>query len=345
MPRTSDAFDDHAAPQQLGDFPARSPAMARAVGLARRAARTAMPLLIEGEPGSGKETLARAVHAAGERRARAFVCVDCARCGDKLADRFADGGGPGRGGATFYLAEAGQLSAAAQLQLVGLLEPRAAPSPAAGGRGAASRQPSPAVRLIAATSRPLIDLVRDGRFREDLYYRLAVTPITVPPLRERREDLMEIAGALVASLADDAGCPAPRIGEDAAAWLTGHAWPGNVAQLAWILRQALSRCAGDLITTAHLIEAAATSGRDRAPGPAGTVDDDGGADASPDGFALLNAHGDVRRLADIEAGVIRFALKHYDGHMSEISRRLGIGRSTLYRKLRDLGLDADAAVR
>ncbi len=207
-------------------------------------------------------------------------------------------------------------------------------------------------RLISATNRSLIDLVKAGRFREDLYYRLNVFPIRVPPLRERPEDIPELVRHFTARFAAEEGKSALRgVSGPALDLLLRYDWPGNVRQLENAVFRAVVLADGTMLTPdefpqiAHHLEGAPPPAQRREPAVApapGPLSLDAAAPPMAEkpaeaGFAFDDS-GDVRRLAEVEAQMIRLALERYEGRMSLVARKLGIGRSTLYRKLKELGL-------
>jgi len=212
-------------------------------------------------------------------------------------------------------------------------------------------------RLISATNRSLANLVEAGEFREDLYYRLNVFPIRVPPLRERPEDIPELARHFMARFAAEEGKLHLRsIEPTAMALLAAYHWPGNIRQLENTVFRAVVLSDGEALTREEFPQIAAHFGS-AAPGPlpsggeAHDIDGERGADAtapSTDPALLFPAvdapgqnfrafeDGEVRRISDVEADLIKLAIEHYGGRMSLVARRLGIGRSTLYRKLREI---------
>jgi DNA-binding NtrC family response regulator len=213
------------------------------------------------------------------------------------------------------------------------------------------------VRIISATNRNLIDDVKSGRFREDLFYRLHVFPIAVPPLRERAEDIPDLARHFLARIAAEEGKRVRAISSEALALLGHHRWPGTVRQLEYAVFRAVVLAEGDSIGINEFPQVAAQMSGEAAPAAPGFAAPmratamfevpplaDYGAEVAPvnrlshDALALLDERGDVRPLEEIEAEAIRFAIAHYRGQMSEVARRLQIGRSTLYRKLENLGL-------
>jgi DNA-binding NtrC family response regulator len=210
------------------------------------------------------------------------------------------------------------------------------------------------IRLISATNKSLLDQVKQGRFREDLYYRLNVFPILLPALRSRREDVPDLAKSFVARFAAEEGKRIRGLTPEAAALLQRYDWPGNVRQLENALFRAVVLCDGDELTVAEFPQIAAqVEGFDVRipPAPQPYAVTSGGAEPpriiqvpvrDPNAIELTEGS-DMRRMDDLERDIIKFALQHYRGHMSEVSRKLGIGRSTLYRKLKDYGLDEGAA--
>ena len=213
------------------------------------------------------------------------------------------------------------------------------------------------VRIISATNRDLITDVMQGRFREDLFYRLHVFPINVPPLAERPEDIPELVRHFLARFAAEEGKRVTGISPEALTLLCAYRWPGNVRQLENAVFRAVVLTDGSEIGVAEFPQIAqATQGASALPPPpiatmpsleapclAATAHADSpAADSLPAvlyaRLALLDATGDIRPLEEIEGEVIRFAIAHYRGQMSEVARRLQIGRSTLYRKLDSLGL-------
>jgi DNA-binding NtrC family response regulator len=217
------------------------------------------------------------------------------------------------------------------------------------------------VRIISATNRDLIADVKNGRFREDLFYRLHVFPISVPALAERPEDVPELARHFLARFAAEEGKRVRSVTPEALALLTAYRWPGNVRQLENAVFRAVVLAEGDEIGVAEFPQIAQSARAqvpmaprsappDAAPGisattapawPERAAADPGGIAPHPPAFPLLDAFGEVRTLEDVESEVIRFAIAHYRGQMSEVARRLQIGRSTLYRKLDNLGLAAE----
>jgi DNA-binding NtrC family response regulator len=306
----------------------KATAMQRVARLSDRAARSPLPILLEGEAGVGKATLARAIHAAaGPQRSRPFVAVDCGDGTASLRAAFADASG-----GTLFLRNIELLPTAGQAEVAERL-------------GEAER---PAFRLVAASPGRLVDRVAAGAFRDDLFHRLNVLTIWLPPLRERRLDIPAIAASMLARTAG----PGLAIGRDAIALLCAHDWPGNLGELENALRRAVALCEGESLAARHF--AGLSRGGDAPPAGVavarqrqdGTIHSAG---STPDtvraaryGLArLLDERGELRAFDVLEEEVIRFAVAHCGGRMSEVARRLRIGRSTLYRKLKDYGIEPE----
>jgi DNA-binding NtrC family response regulator len=347
------------------DIFSRGEAMTRALGLGERAARSSIPVLIEGESGVGKQLLARAIQGASDRRGKAFVTAHCGAATPAMIESLlfgqekgAFGAAPDRQagkfaeahGGTLFLDGIDELPLEIQAKLLravqdGEIEPIGA------------RKPTRVdVRIIAATGRNLIERVKQGRFREDLYYRLNVFPISMPPLRARRDDIPDLARRFLARFSAEEGKRVRGLTSESLALLSSYDWPGNVRQLENAVFRAVVLAEGDELTVAEFPQIAAhVQGFDvripPAPAPVGLRETQREIVRvevrDPHVLRLLDENGDVRKLERIEEEAIRFALSHYRGQMSEMARKLGIGRSTLYRKMKDYGLtegdDAHAA--
>ena len=338
---------------------------------AQKAAGSAIPVLIEGQSGVGKELVARAIHGTGDRRAKPFVAVNCGAIPDNLVESILFGHEKGAftgatdrhigkfveaSGGTLFLDEVSELPPAAQVKLLRAIQENEV-------EPVGARKPVRVdVRIISATNRDLITDVMQGRFREDLFYRLHVFPINVPPLAERPEDIPELVRHFLARFAAEESKRVTGISPEALTLLCAYRWPGNVRQLENAVFRAVVLADGSEIGVAEFPQIAqATQGASALPPPpiatmpilespsleapclaATALADSSAADSLPAvlyaRLALLDATGDIRPLEEIEGEVIRFAIAHYRGQMSEVARRLQIGRSTLYRKLDSLGL-------
>jgi DNA-binding NtrC family response regulator len=354
------------------DIVTRSPRMQAVLRTAEKAATSAIPVLIEGESGVGKELVARAIHGSSERSAKPFVAVNCGAIPDNLVESILFGHEKGAftgaterhtgkfveaSGGTLFLDEVGELPLSAQVKLLraiqeGEVEPVGARKPV-----------KVDVRLVSATNRNLTEDVKQGRFREDLFYRLHVFPIAIPPLRQRPEDVPDLVRHFLARFAAEEGKRIRSVSTDAVALLRAFAWPGNVRQLENAVFRAVVLAESDEIGAQEFPQIASLAARMPAvdtTSPPSIAPHDIGADEAPitiePGISsvgpmpsepatgklfLLDAAGEVRPLADIETEAIRFAIAHYRGQMSEVARKLRIGRSTLYRKLESLGLASE----
>lgn len=315
-----------------------APEFRAALGIAAKAARARVAVLIEGESGVGKEVIAEAIHAASPRHAFERVTVNCAAVASNSVASELFGHEPGAfagaferrvgrfttaHGGTLFLDEVDCLPADAQALLLHAMQTgEVLPL---GARHAKAVD----VRVVAATNKNLLDEVAAGRFREDLYYRLNAVTVAIPPLRERAGDIPALARHLLERIAGQPGLRQLEITDDALTLLMLYDWPGNVRQLQNVLFRAAVLCESDTLTRADFPQIAALGGRPTAR-PRGEA---GG------GVTLFRADGHMRSLEEIEADVIRLAISHYRGRMTEVARRLGIGRSTLYRKLSELGID------
>jgi DNA-binding NtrC family response regulator len=352
------------------DLIAASPAMANVLRLGRRGAQSNIPILIEGESGVGKEMIARAIQGESERLGKPFVAVNCGAIPENLVESILFGhekgaftGATGKhfgkfqeaDGGTLFLDEVAELPFDMQVKLLraiqeGEIDP------------VGSRKPVKVnIRLVSATNRNMIEMVKKGQFREDLYYRLNVYPIMVPPLRDRKEDIPALVDHFITRFAAEEGRKVRGIDPHALALLRAYSWPGNVRQLENTVFRAIVLCEGDRLEMQDFPQIAALVDGYEVTIPAAPVQPPkpalphgaaavmGGISVAPsagasvsDGMALgipvVTGGGHIRKLEEVEADMIRLALQRYRGQMSEVARKLGIGRSTLYRKMKDIGL-------
>ena len=341
------------------DVISRSEEMERIIRLGERAAKSSIPILLEGESGVGKELIARAIQGASDRRGKTFVTVNCGALPENLVESILFGHEKGAftgatekhtgkfleaNGGTLFLDEIGELPLATQVKLLRALQ-EGEIDPVGGKRPVRVD-----IRLISATNQNLIELVKAGKFREDLYYRLNVFPITIPPLRVRKVDIADLARKFTARFAAEEGKRLRGITAEALALIAGYDWPGNVRQLENAVFRAVVLCDGDELTVAEFPQIAAqVDGFDVRVPPLPIMTQPRPEREfvrvevrDPNMRKLLDDHGQVRKLDDLEAETIRFALDYYRGQMSEMARRLGIGRSTLYRKMKEYGFDEAA---
>jgi DNA-binding NtrC family response regulator len=332
----------------FGDLPTKSDTMSRALHLGKRAANSGIPVMLEGETGVGKELFARAISASGDRAGKPFVAVNCGAIPANLVESVLFGHEKGSftgatdkhlgkfveaDGGTLFLDEVGELPLDTQVKLLRALQEGEVDP--VGGKKAVKVD----IRVISATNRSLMDLVREGKFREDLYYRLGVFPVSLPPLRARKDDIPDLARRFLARFAAEENRVIRSIAPAALTMLMRYSWPGNVRQLENTVFRAVVLAESDELDIAQFPQIASAVGvalNDDMPQSAATPqprENQGQLTTS------LSDNGHMKSLIDIEREAIRQALLRYDGQMSEVARRLGIGRSTLYRKLKELGLE------
>ena len=317
------AGTDPAGPQlTYGD-----PAMVPVVDAIDKVARTHATVLLLGESGTGKEVAAHAIHLRSPRASRPFMAINCAALSETLLESELFGHEKGaftgaserqRGrlelaeGGTFFLDEIGEMKLELQAKLLRVLQEKRYE------RIGGARTLEADVRWIAATNRDLRAMIATGAFREDLYHRLAVFPIKLPPLRDRPADLLPIARTLLVRIASDLKRSVPRLTPAAERRLVASSWRGNVRELANALERAAILADADLIDAEHLwLE-------DGGPGA--------GAGAAP-------KDGSVRPLAELEREAVLHALEVVGGNRRRAAELLGIGERTLYDKLKKYGVD------
>ena len=329
--RLRDLAEENAALRReagLADMLGDGPAMQRLRELVQRTAPSEGRVLVTGENGTGKELVARAIHEGSRRRAGPFVKLNCAAVPAELIESELFGHEKGaftgaftaRKGkfeladhGTLFLDEVGDMPPAMQAKVLRVLQEGEFERV---GGGVTLRCD---VRVIAATNRDLPSEVAAGRFREDLYYRLAVVPIHVPPLRERKEDVPALATAFLAEASERNGRRAMRLGRDALAALQANDWPGNVRELRNLVERIAILCDGPEIGAADV--AAVLPGA-RRPRP----------DRFREGVPLKDL------LEEAEREIVLAALERHGDNMAETARALGLERSHLYKKLRALGI-------
>jgi DNA-binding NtrC family response regulator len=351
----------------FADIITRSEAMAGVLRTAQKAAGSTIPVLIEGESGVGKELFARAIHGTGERAAKPFVAVNCGAIPDNLVESILFGHEKGAftgaterhtgkfveaSGGTLFLDEVSELPLSAQVKLLRALQEGAVE--AVGGRKPVKVD----VRIVSATNRKLLDRVKGGHFREDLFYRLHVLPLTIPPLRMRREDIPHLLRHFLARFCAEENHPISGISGEAMARLSQLDWPGNIRQLENAVYRAVVMSEGDQLGLADFPQAQAASLASHEPqdnhaepltieptfhSTAPALVSGSEIPIAPvsaaGSLAMLTSNGEMRPLEEMETEIIRFAISHYRGQMSEVARRLKIGRSTLYRKLDEVASD------
>ena len=303
-----------------GDLVARSRAMRNVLALAQRIAQSDAPVLLTGESGSGKERVARYIHASSRRARGEFMAVNCAALPEQLleselfghvrgaftgADREKKGLIEAAGGGTLLLDEIGEIPLAVQVKLLRVLQDHEV------RRVGGTESKRIDVRIIAATNRDLAEMVRERAFRKDLYFRLKVLTVEVPSLRERREDVLPLAHAFVRRGCATYHCGPCSLSPAALDRLLAYDWPGNVRELEHAMERAVVLAEGK----PHIEES------DLPPEIAGSSPGDAGED-------------EPLALAEIERRHILRVLEKMGGNRKETARALGIGANTLWRKLR-----------
>ncbi|MBX9583946.1 MAG: sigma-54 dependent transcriptional regulator [Gemmataceae bacterium] len=307
-----------------------SPKMRRVLHLLRAYAPTPASVLILGENGTGKELAARALHANGPRRAKPFAALNCAALNENLLDdelfgheegSFTGAKGSRKGrfeyahGGTLFLDEVGDMPLSLQAKLLRVLENGEVV------RIGANEPVRVDVRVIAATNRDLDAAVRDGKFRVDLYHRLKVGVVRLPALRERKEDLPQLAAHFLRELAKKYGKPVPKVAPAVWRAFDAYDWPGNVRELRNLLDSMMVLDLDGELTLDDLPE-------DAGPRPPGSGSGAGGGAGGPD-------HLVGRPLAEVERYYMEKALELTRGNREEAANLLGIGERTLYRKLQE----------
>ena len=347
----------------FNDLIAGSPGMANVIRLGRRGAQSTIPILIEGESGVGKEMIARAIQGESDRAGKPFVAVNCGAIPDHLFESTLFGHEKGSftgamtkhlgkfqeaDGGTLFLDEVADLPLDMQVKLLRAIQEGEVDP-------VGSRKPVRVnIRLLSATNKNMIDMVKAGQFREDLYYRLNVYPIMVPALRDRKEDIPALVNHFITKLSAEEGRKVHGISRPALEMLKAYAWPGNVRQIENTVFRAIVLCETEMLDVADFPQIAAM-----VPGydvtipaaralPAAKLPQVANSPAQVSdghaiGVSIVTEGGHIRTLEEVEADMIKLAMHRYRGQMSEVARKLGIGRSTLYRKMRDLGLEEQAS--
>jgi DNA-binding NtrC family response regulator len=325
------------------------PEFRSALAVAAKAARSRLPILIIGEPGTGKETFARAIHAASLRARGPLVEVDCKAVPANIVDSHLfgheKGAFPGAfdsrtgkllhaDGGTLLLDDITALPLETQERLDRVLATGEVRPVGCNGSHSVD------VRVIATSNHVL-----PPEFEPGLAERISATTVVIPPLRERSSDIPALARHLLARFSEQVGMRTLSIGSDALAVLMRYGWPGNVRQLTAVLFRAALQCDGHSLTAEHFPHIAIQSRfTSRHSDRVADISDSSSEAAlvGSQGVTLFRSDGHMRPMEEIEADIIRLAIGHYRGRMTEVARRLGIGRSTLYRKLGELGIDTAA---
>jgi two-component system response regulator HydG len=302
-----------------GGLVARSPAMEKVIDLARRVASVESTVLLTGESGVGKERLARLIHDESPRAGGPFVAINCGAVPESLleSELFGHAKGSFTGaaqdrpglfeaaqGGTIFLDEIGEVPPQMQVKLLRVLQEREV------RRVGENRNRSVDARVLAATNRDLLAEVNAARFRQDLYYRIRVVEIRVPPLRERRDDVLPLARVFLAAAAASTGHNVTGFTPEAAQQILRYAWPGNVRELENAIERAVVLARGSRIEIQDLPEEIGVP------------------------LPLAVASGEVRTLEEVEREYIHSVLRGVGGNRAQAASRLGIGTATLYRKLK-----------
>tara|TARA_R110002096_G_scaffold416576_3_gene619780 strand:- start:226628 stop:227704 length:1077 start_codon:yes stop_codon:yes gene_type:complete len=339
----SDAFDKIIGTSEV---------MQRAIILARKGAKTDVPILLSGESGVGKEVFARAIHQTSGRSEEAFIVVNCGALPANLVESILFGHAKGAftdakddhsgkfvdaDGGTIFLDEIGELPLDLQVKLLRVLQ-EGEVDPVGG-----EKTVSVDVRIISATNKKLDLLIDDGAFREDLYYRLNVFPVSLPPLNMRNGDIQTLAVSFIRKMCEKENRPIKSMTTNAIMLLNSYHWPGNVRQLENVVLRAVILSEGEMITEHDFPQIAADIDRMANENKKHNrrIDDLKKTLEIPKEFhntAIYDENADVFPIDHIEQMMIRYAYLRYEGRMTEIARRLKIGRSTLYRKVEELGL-------
>jgi DNA-binding NtrC family response regulator len=306
----------------FGELIGSAAPMQEVYGILERIAPTDVTVLLEGETGTGKELAARAVHSHSRRAGGPFVVIDCGAVAPNLIESelfghekgaFTDAVKARQGafeladGGTIFLDEIGELSLDLQPKLLRALDRRETK------RVGADKPVTINVRVISATNKELDKEVKAGRFREDLFYRLSVVRVSMPPLRKRTEDIETVAGHLLDGISPDIGKKITGLSPEALAALTAYSWPGNVRELKNVLGRAAALCDGKRIEAKDLF---------LSPGKKTAT------------FEGLSG----KTLEEIEKAAIHATLKSVDGNKTEAAKVLGIAYSTLYEKMKKYGM-------
>lgn len=342
---------------QFDDLIGNAGSMRTVVAMGERGAKANIPILITGESGVGKEVIARAIQGASDRAGRPFITVNCGAIPENLVESILFGHEKGSfTGAnnkhlgkfqeahtgTLFLDEIGELPLDMQVKLLRVLQEGEVDPVGA-------KRPTPVdVRIISATNRELQNCVSDGSFREDLYYRLNVFPIAVPPLRERREDIPALTEHFIRRFNAQERLNVSGAARETMELLQNYEWKGNVRQLENMIFRAMILSDRETLRAQdfpQITGEAPSLSRNSPSGLQGLTPNHEEESRhlldETKSVSVFDREGHLRSLEEVERDLIQFAIQNYSGHMSEIARRLGIGRSTLYRKVREHSLEVD----
>jgi len=315
----------------------RSPVMERVFDTIRQVAPSKATVLIQGESGTGKEVAAKAIHSLSTRAEKPFVAVHCAALSPQLLESELFGHEKGAftgaserrigrfeqaAGGTLFLDEIGEIEPSVQVKILRVLGEKNFE------RVGGNRTIDSNVRLLAATNKDLAAMVAAGTFREDLFFRLNVVPLTMPPLRDHREDIPLLADAFLKEMAKEHGKPPRRFTPEAMSALESYGWPGNIRELRAAVEHAVVLGVGTELEINDLPTALRSLGSIR---PDGSESSDSSKTSKPFGEGALN-------LAQVESVMIRKALEECGGNRTMAAKKLGISRRTLHRHLAQFGI-------
>lgn len=335
---------------QFSDLIGQSPAFMQMIQLAERASDSTIPVLITGESGVGKEIIARAIHGSSERAGHAFIAVNCGAIPENLVESTLFGHEKGAftgaiqkalgkfreaEGGTLFLDEVGELKPDIQVKLLRALQ-ESEVEPVGAGRSVKVD-----VRIISATNRNLEQMVADGTFREDLFYRLNVFQLPMPSLRERREDILLLANHFLQRFSLSENRHLRGMAPATETLLECYDWPGNVRQLENMLFRAVVMSAGEWLMPEDCtgLSSGSDAGKPVEQSALGATSISAAGESAPTvaqsawQLPLVDEAENFRTMASLETEIIQKALRYFDGSMTAVSRALGIGRSTLYRKI------------
>jgi DNA-binding NtrC family response regulator len=336
----------------FNDLIGEATTMRSVIAMGERGAKANIPILITGESGVGKEVVARAIQGASERAGQPFITVNCGAIPENLVESILFGHEKGSfTGAnskhlgkfqeahtgTLFLDEIGELPLDMQVKLLRVLQEGEVDP-------IGSKRPTPVdVRIVSATNRDLAESVKAGTFREDLYYRLNVFPIQIPSLRERAVDIPALTEHFIKRFNAQERLSVQGASKETLDMLCNFDWPGNVRQLENSIFRAMILSDGKVLQPHDFPQISGL-----APVVGAAISNNSGLELTASApsntdepIHVLDRDGHLRTLVDIERDLIAFAIGNYAGHMSEVARRLGIGRSTLYRKVREHGVEVD----
>ena len=327
----------------IDDFLEINPSLSSMRNSYNKAAKSRESILIEGQTGVGKAALARALHGSSNWRGSSFVCLDCSSMdASSLEDRlFGNSGADVVSGNTLFFRNVQSLSDASQLVLLKWLDNQ---------RHSSGTVRDPVIRVMGSVTGSSIDLVQSRKLREDLFYRLGIYQLSLTPLTARRDDIMRSAFGLVSRISADTGRFIRTIDPHAVELLRSHTWIGNARELERVIAQAVSLCHRDRLEISDFpslvckqsdsSHAGQTSGASPTTYSSAALMRDPmiASPLSRSFMGLVDSSGHLRPLEQIEASILRIAFDHYSGRIAEMARYLGIGRSTLYRKLRQAGI-------